>query len=228
MSYTNHAGYYIGNRHVRGGMNGLGDLPAATSYPSGSEFAIGYTVTGLSSAAAPAAVQTLRDSVAYGFRGTLEAAGWGPAYGVPSGVMYAKIKTGTVLTGAQLSSIAVNVGGTLQQRLGTGITVVNTYLHQLSGGTTATTPGATAPDLTSLLTQPGTAPLMPGMLPADQSSSFFTQSVGGIPMWGIIAGGVVGVGAVAFALTRKPAATSAAVKANRRRTRRNSRRRRSN
>jgi hypothetical protein len=235
------------------GIDGLGALDAGTSFPSGSEFAIGYTVRGLASSAAPGAVQILRDSVAYGFRGTIVAVQWGPAFGIPSGVMAVKIRTGTALTGAQLNSIASNIGITFQSRLrsagSASATVTNSHLHQIGGGgdgtsadvasvlSTIGTMTGTIAGATTGMTTPGypgymTTGMTPGidpstglpygtMLPAEEG--FFTQSVGGIPMWALIGGGTIAVGAVAYVLMSKP--KPAAVKANRRRrSRRNARR----
>lgn len=218
------------------GLGALGALDAGTSFPAGSEFGVGYRVTGLPSSAAPGAVQILRDSVAYGFRGGIVAAQWGPAFGVPSGVLAVKVRTGIPLTGAQINSIFSNVGGTLQSRLrsagSSGATVVNSHLHRISGGgtsadvasilSTIATPGTT-PAVTDGTIDPATGLPYATMLPAEEG--FFTQSVGGIPMWGLLAGGVLALGAVGYVVMSKPK-TTAAVKANRRRrSRRNGRRR---
>jgi len=236
------------------GIDGLGALDAGTSFPSGSEFAIGYTVRGLASSAAPGAVQILRDSVAYGFRGTIVAVQWGPAFGVPSGVMAVKIRTGTALTGAQLNSIASNIGITFQSRLrsagNASATVTNSHLHQIGGGgggtsayvasvlstigtTTGTIAGATTgmttpgyPGDTTTGTTPSIDPStgLPYGTMLPPAENFFTQSVGGIPVWGLIAGGVVALVAVGFVVMSKPKATSAAVKANARKRKRLSKR----
>lgn len=228
------------------GIDGLGALDAGTSFPPGSEFAVGYTVRGLSSAAAPGAVQILRDSVAYGFRGTIVGVQWGPAFGVPSGVLAVKIRTGVALTGAQLNSIFSNIGVTFQSRLrssgSASATVTNSHLHQLGAGgsgtsadvasilstissTTGTITGATtgAPTMDPTI-DPATGLPYATMLPAEES--FFTRDVGGIPMWGLLAGGVVALGAVGYVvMSGKPKTAPAAVKANRRRkSRRNGRR----
>lgn len=218
------------------GIDGLGALDAGASFPPGSEFAVGYTVRGISSAAAPGAVQILRDSVAYGFRGTIVGVQWGPAFGVPSGVLAVKIRTGVALTGAQLNSIFSNIGVTFQSRLrssgSASATVTNSHLHQLGAGG-----GGTSADVASILSTissttgtitgatpgtPATDPTIDSMLPAEES--FLTRDVGGIPMWGLLVGGVVALGAVGYVvMSGKP---KAAVKANRRRrrSRRNGRR----
>lgn len=213
------------------GIDGLGALDAGTSFPPGSEFAVGYTVRGLSSAAAPGAVQILRDSVAYGFRGTIVGVQWGPAFGVPSGVLAVKIRTGVALTGAQLNSIFSSIGITFQSRLrssgSASATVTNSHLHQLGagGGGTSADVASTLSTITGGSTTTGIGPISDPdatMLPAEES--FFTRDVGGIPMWGLLAGGVVALGAVGYVvMSGKP---KAAVRANRRRrrSRRNGRR----
>lgn len=225
------------------GLGALGALDGGASFPAGSEFAIGYRVTGLPSAAAPGAVQILRGVVADGFRGTTVAVQWGPAFGVPSGVLAVKIRTGIALTGAQLNSIAVNMGMSLQSRLraagSAAATVVNSNFHRLGGGggggagtdvasilsTIGTTAGSVTgatPGMTASTVDPATGMPYGTMLPTEEN--FFTQSVGGIPMWGLLVGGVVALGAVGFVVMSKPKAASAAVKANRRRRSRRNRR----
>jgi hypothetical protein len=203
------------------GLGALGALDSGTSFPAGSEFGVGYQVTGLPSAAAPGAVQVLRDSVAYGFRGTIVAVQWGPAFGVPSGVLAVKIRTGLPLSGAQLNSIFSDVGNTFQSRLraagSTSAVVRNSHLHQI-GSTSASLP--TSDPVASLLSTFGmsTTPVTPtGIDPATgmpygtmlpPAENFFTQSIGGIPMWGILVGGTVAVGAVAYVMMSKPKTTA--------------------
>lgn len=223
------------------GVDGLGALDSGTSFPAGSEFAIGYTVRGLSAGAAPGAVQILREAVAFGFRGTIVGVQWGPAFGVPSGVLAVKIRTGTALTGAQLNSIFSNVGLQFQTRLraagSAGATVTNSHLHRLGSGgggggtsadvasilstigqTTATITGATTgTPATDPTIDPATGLPYASMLPAEES--FFTRDVGGIPMWGLLAGGVVALGAVGYIVMSGKPKASAAVKANRARKR---------
>jgi hypothetical protein len=174
-------------------------------------------------------VQILRDSVAYGFRGSIEGVQWGPAFGVPSGVLAVKIRTGVALTGAQLNSIFSNIGITFQTRLrsagSSAAAVTNSHLHQLGAGgntsadvaaitsamTTGTTPASTI--------DPSTGLPYETMLPATDQG-FFSQSVGGIPMWVLLGGGVVALGAIGYVLMSKPKSAPAAVKANRRRSKR--------
>jgi hypothetical protein len=72
--------------------------------------------------------------------------------------------------------------------------------------------------VTGLITAltPGTPGTEPAYAEAEPTESFFTQSVGGIPMWGLLVGGAVAIGGLAYALMGgKPKATTAAVKANR-------------
>ena len=197
-------------------LGGLGALPTGTTFPAGSEFAVGYTVANLPAGEAGAAVQTLRSAMMDGFRGTTVDVRWGPAFGVPRGVLAVKIRTGVSLTGADLNSIASRVGASFQARLGAGKRVTNSYLHVLGGAGTsgggAIVPAfpATPSDIPGLT--PGTPAFIDDNLGPYPEPGFFSQEVGGIPMWGLFAGGLVAIGAVAFIMTRGKA--PAAVKAN--------------
>jgi len=201
------------------GMMGLGDLAPGATIPSGAQYALGFQVRGLTPTTSPQAVSALRAVVGSAFRGTLVAAGWGPAYGVPSGHLYAVLQTARGLTGADLNTVAHMITGALPSRL-PGTTVTNTNFHQVGGsaggGTSAGVPGLTMTDpVTGLITAltPGTPGAEPAYAEAEPTESFFTQSVGGIPMWGLLVGGAVAVGGLAYALMGKPK-VAAAVKAN--------------
>lgn len=213
------------------GVSGLGSLPDEATFPAGAEFGVGFTATGLSAAASPGAVQTVRNSLAV--LGTVVDARWGPAFGVPTGVLAAKVRLTAPFTGAQLNAAAGGAGQRVQGGLGAGVTVRNTYLHQLgtSGGGTPQPliggGGQVQNDPVADLIGPYPSPYDTALAP----QNFFTQSVGGIPVWGILAGGVVALGAVGYVMMSsrpRAAASPAAVKANRRRrVRRNRRNRRS-
>jgi hypothetical protein len=215
------------------GMDGLGDLSPGAAIPAGAQFALGFQVNGLTPTTTPRAVAALRTVVGTAFRGTLVAAGWGPAYGVPAGRLYALLQTGRALTGTDMNTVAHMITGALPSQL-PGTTVTNTNFHQVGGGSGGgggiTTPdvAATVDPVTGLISAlstptPGTIDPATGlpytMLPP--AESFFTQSVGGIPVWGLLAGGVVALGGIAYVMmgSKPKAAASAAVKANRRRRR---------
>jgi hypothetical protein len=218
------------------GLMGLGDLPAGAAVPTGSRYALGFQVTGLTPTTSPQAVSALRAVVGTAFRGNLVAAGWGPAYGVPSGRLYAVLETARGLTGADLNTVAHMIIGALPSRL-PGTTVANTNFHQVGGsgggsGAAATITGAIDP-VTGLLAAltPGTATPDPAayypVTTEPNTESFFTQDVGGVPVWGLLAGGVVAIGAIAYVFMGKPK-TAAAVTANRKSKRGKKQRRRRN
>jgi len=208
------------------GMMGLGDLPAGATIPSGAQYALGFQVTGLTPTTSPQAVSALRAVVGTAFRGNLVAAGWGPAYGVPSGRLYAVLQTARGLTGADMNTVAHMITGALPSRL-PGTTVTNTNFHLVggSGGGAAETAAASITGaidpVTGLLTAltSGTPATYPGAdagypIATEPAENFFTQSVGGVPVWGLLAGGVVAIGAIAYVFMGKPK-TAATVTANR-------------
>jgi hypothetical protein len=224
------------------GMLGLGSLAAGVALPLGQQLVAGYNVQ--SSAPAAQKLQAVRDAMAYGFRGTILGAGWGgpgAPGGVPAGQIWIKVQiAASGITSDVMNTVFSNVGRNIQTRLPAGSTVTNTYASTIgSAPSGATTPTTTTDPVTGLITAFGVPPTTPGvstgidpatglpygtMLPAPDN--FFTQSVGGIPMWGLLAGGTVAVGAVAYVLmSGKKTAPSAAVKANRRRRSRRNRRR---
>jgi hypothetical protein len=197
---------------------GMGAVPATQQLPAGTELAAGYRVVGLPQSAAAGAPAVLRAAMQAGFLGTTVRTGWGgggDAAGVPSGTLYAVVRTGRALTGADMNSIFARVGQALQSRLG-NVQVTNTHAHVVGGAPAGggTGPGASlVPDpVTGLINQFTTDPNVPPgqetMLPQE---NFFTQDVGGIPMWGILLGGTAALGGLAYMLMRRP---SAAVKAN--------------
>jgi hypothetical protein len=219
----------------------LGGLPSASSFAAGAEFSLGYTVTGFAAGAAPGAVQLLRDAISSVLQGTIVAVQWGPAFGIPSGVLAARIRLGSTLTGAQLNGIGTSIGSAFQSRLRSGgspsATVRNSYLHtddmaRVAADHMARVVAEITESRYRIQQDPGTTPdpaadpLREGQF-VPQSDGFFSRSVGGIPMWGIAVGGVLVVGAIGFALMPKAKAraapVAAAIKANRRR--RQSRRR---
>ncbi len=134
---------------------GLAGLTTSDTYPSGTQVAAGYSVTGLPASAAPGAVQRLREAMSASFPyGIVSAAGWGPAYNVPTGRLYAALSTNRDgVTGAQVNDAFVAVGRDLQSRLGGGMTVRNTQAHTFGGA-------APLPALTPDQGEPGTSGLV--------------------------------------------------------------------
>jgi len=216
------------------GIAGLGSLPTATTFPVGQQLVAGYLVA--SSATAAEKLAALNAAMAYGFRGAIVRSGWGgpgAPGGVPAGSMFIVVEIRAPgVTGATMNGVFSSVGQRLQSQL-PGSRVTNTHASTFGA---APGGGGATPDLTSILstigTTPGTTPgVMPGtidpatglpygtMLPP--AENFFTQSVGGIPVWGLLVGGVIALGGVGYVLLgSKPKATSAAVKANARKRKR--------
>lgn len=215
---------------------GMGAI-ASGSFPSGSRFAGGYFVTNLSGTPANA-VQQLREAMQAGFRGRTLEAGWGPKYGVPSGHLYVLIETARDgITGDELNMIFSRVGAALQGR-GVG-SVRNTHAHQIgASGGTSPAPSAIAPSAPAAPFAPSSAPSslstpgastqhfspMPEVpvvdpMAMDTGGGFMSQRIGGIPMWGLMVGGVAVIGVVGYALVSS-AKKPAVVKSNRRRRRR--------
>lgn len=215
-----------------GGLGDLGSLDAGTTFPIGTQLVAGYLVA--SSASAAEKLAALNAAMAYGFRGAIVRSGWGgpgAPGGVPAGSLWIIVEIRAAgVTGATMNSVFSNVGARLQSQLPAGSRVTNTHASTYgSGGSSSTadiasllstiTGGATTPTTTGI--DPTTGLPYGSMLPPAETG-FFSQSIGGIPVWGLLAGGTVAVGAVAFVLMSKPKAK--AVAANRRRR---SRRRRS-
>lgn len=222
------------------GLFGLGSLPAGTSFPVRQQLVAGYNVQ--SSAPTEQKLQAVRSAMADGFRGSIVGAGWGgpgAPGGVPLGQVWIKVQTGMAgVTGAIMNSIFSNVAANAQSRLPAGSRVTNTYASTFgaapSGGGATSSGGGSGIDLTSLLSTipgaiPGAAPAafpgstidpatgMPYYPVATVPDGFFTQTVGGIPTWALLAGGVLALGAVGYVVMSKPKPAAAAVKANRRR-----------
>lgn len=181
---------------------GMGAV-AAGSYPTGTKFAAGYYITGLVGTPANA-VEQLRQAMQAGFLGRTLEVGWGPKHGVPSGHLYALVETARDgITGDEMNTIFSRVGAALQSR-GVG-SVRNTQAHLVSRPSTGLTQGANALNPT-----PGAAPI-PGAMPttdpsllydpyATQPTSFMSQTVGGIPVWGLMVGSLGVVGLVGYSL----------------------------
>lgn len=183
---------------------GMGAV-AAGSYPTGTKFAAGYYVTGLVGTPANA-VEQLRQAMQAGFRGRTLEVGWGPKHGVPSGHLYALVETARDgITGDEMNTIFSRVGSALQAR-GVG-SVRNTQAHLVSR---PGAPLAPAPGTNTLTPMPGTAPTpgaMPGTDPnllydpyATQPTGFMSQTIGGIPVWGLMIGGLGVIGLVGYSL----------------------------
>jgi hypothetical protein len=197
----------------------LGALATAT-YPSGTQLVAGYRITGLTRPAGEVP-DLLRQAMQAAFRGTTVRTGWGgggDAFGVPSGHVYALVRTGVAgVTSDTMNGIFSRVASDLQSRLGGG-TVTNTHAHVAGGGGGGGSPGidpstflniAPSPPLPGM-TPPGMAP--PGMAPPGSEymppaydtlpaeGSFLTSTVGGVPMWGLLLGGTVVVGGLGYLL----------------------------
>jgi hypothetical protein len=215
-----------------GDLDGLGSLDAGHTFPMGAQLVAGYLVA--SSASAAEKLAALNAAMAYGFRGTIVRSGWGgpgAPGGVPAGSMWiiVQIARSSGVTGAEMNTIFSNVGQRLQSQLPAGSRVTNTHAspYGSSGGSSST------PDIASLLASitggAATTPTTPtgidpatglpygSMLPPAETG-FFSQTIGGIPMWGVLAGGTLALGTVAYVLMSKPKSTP-----NRRRRGRRSR-----
>jgi hypothetical protein len=203
----------------------MGALTAAT-YPANTQLVAGYRIVGLTRPAGEVPA-LLREAMQAAFRGATLRTGWGGgagSAGVPSGHVYAVVETRAGgVTSDTMSGIFSRVASDLQSRLGGG-TVTNTHAHLVSGGGTPSGGGAPGFDPSSLLSVvPSVGPgVAPGPLPEDYlpppppiEEPFLTRTVGGIPMWGLLAGGTVAVGALAYMMMS--GRSSSAVKANRRR-----------
>lgn len=122
----------------------LGGLTATDAYPAGAQVVGGFTVTGLASKDAGSAVQKLREAVAANFpmgsaasaaSGSRDAVNWGPAYGVPSGRLYALITLNRDgVTGGEINSAFAAVARDLSSRLG-GLAVALSNVHTYGGAT---------------------------------------------------------------------------------------------
>lgn len=140
--------------------SGLHGVTGSDTYPNGTFLAGGFQVVGLPSSAAAGAVQKLRDALASSFSVGAVAppatsgpntgrptVGWGPAYGVASGRLYAVMSTtrdgvsGTEINNA-FAAVARDLSGRLQ------LTVRLTNAHTLGGATPlpALTPDQGTPD----------------------------------------------------------------------------------
>lgn len=208
-----------------GALGGLGSLDAATTFPIGTQLVAGYNVA--SSASAAEKLAALNAAMAYGFRGAIVRSGWGgpgAPGGVPAGSLWIIVEIrANGITGATMNSVFSNVGQRLQSQLPAGSRVTNTHASTYGGGSSAGTDiasllsaitgGASTTSTTSTGIDPATGLPYGSMLPPAEPS-FFEQSVGGIPMWGVLAGGTLALGAVAYVLMSKPKVT-----ANRRRRR---------
>lgn len=217
-----------------GDLDGLGSLDAGHTFPMGAQLVAGYLVA--SSASAAEKLAALNAAMAYGFRGTIVRSGWGgpgAPGGVPAGSLWiiVQIARSSGVTGAEMNTIFSNVGQRLQSQLPAGSRVTNTHasVYGAGGGSSSgpdiasllsTITGGTTPTTTPTGIDPATGLPYGSMLPPAETG-FFSQSVGGIPMWGVLAGGTVALGVVAYVLMSKP---KTKVAANRRRRSRRNRR----
>lgn len=227
-----------------GALGALGALNAGTTFPIGTQLVAGYLVA--SSASAAEKLAALNAAMSYGFRGAIVRSGWGgpgAPGGVPAGSLWIIVEIRAAgVTGAAMNTVFSNVGARLQSQLPSGSRVTNTHAstYGSSGGSSGGGGSSPGTDISSILssvtggtaTTPYGTPATPygidpatgmpygSMLPPAETG-FFSQSVGGIPVWGLLAGGVAAVGIVGAVLMSKP---KPKVTANRRRSRRNRRR----
>lgn len=225
------------------GFSGLGGLTTGASYVPGQQFVGGFLVQ--ANGTAEQKLQALRTAAA-SFPGTIVGSGWGGPTapgGVPAGSLWVTVRASGALTGEAVNQAFARMGAQIQALL-SGSRVTNThawtYGSPPSSPSASSSPGASSGAnagaaatsavtglLTSLFPAPATTPAtipsaMPGAQPYYDGSAeptFLTQTVGGVPMWGVLAGGTLAVGALAF-FALKPKRT---VTPNRRR--RGSRRR---
>lgn len=218
------------------GFSGLGGLTTGASYVPGQQFVGGFLVQ--ANGTAEQKLQALRTAAA-SFPGTIVGSGWGGPTapgGVPAGSLWVTVRASGALTGEAVNQAFARMGAQIQALL-SGSRVTNT--HAWTYGAPPSSPGTSSGEnagaaatsavtglLTSLFPAPATTPAtIPGAMPTDPyygasaEPTFLTQTVGGIPMWGVLAGGTLAVGALAF-FALKPKRT---VTPNRRR--RGSRRR---
>lgn len=169
----------------------LGALTASDAYASGSQVVGGFSVTGLASKDSASAVQKLREAVAANFPsgnlvnvGGRNAVNWGPAFGVPSGRLYAVVTLSRDgVTGGEINNAFAAVASDLARRLG-GLTVALTNVHTTGGATPLT---ALTPD----------APSVPGAtLPSTSMSPVAIAGIAGLLL--------IPVAGLAFVLLRRP------------------------
>lgn len=139
---------------------GLHGLTSSDTYANNTFVAGGFEVVGLPSSAAANAVQKLREAMAASFSVGAVAppatsgpntgrptVGWGPAYGVASGRLYAVASTNRDgVSGGEINSALAAVARDLATRL--SLTVHLTNAHTLGGATPlpALTPDQGTPD----------------------------------------------------------------------------------
>jgi len=191
------------------GLGYLGALEAAT-YPSNTQLVAGYRIVGLTRPAGEVP-GLLREAMQAAFRGATLRTGWGGgsgSAGVPSGHVYAVVETRAPgVTSDTMNGIFSRVASALQSRLGGG-TVTNTHAHVVrGGGGPAVSPSDIVPSASLPGALPGVLPPGDGLLPGSdpgllpvEEPSFFSQTVGGVPMWGVLLGGTALVGAAAYVL----------------------------
>jgi hypothetical protein len=179
-------------------LRGLG-LAEGDTYPSGTQVVGGFQVVGLPSSRANEAKRLLRDAVAASFTmgtaapaasGTRDSINWGPAYGVPSGRLYALVTTDRDgVTGAAINTAFIAAARDLRTRLG-GLVVNLTNSHTRGGA-------APLPALTPDTGPDGSpAPVDPG----GSGGSLSPLAIGGVVF------GVAALAVIAFAFTRRPVA----------------------
>lgn len=175
----------------------LGAFQGGDSFPSGTLVVGGFEVVGLPSSSASQAVTRLRDAITSSFPSGRVAApatsgsnagrptvGWGPAFGVASGKLYAVISTtADGVTGGQINSMLVATARDLGTRLGLQVRLINAH------------------------TTGGAAPL-PALTPDLDPSGQIVQGTSPLLVGGIVVGGLVlvAVGIAAFASMRRPVA----------------------
>jgi len=221
------------------GMNGLGSIASSPNpgpFHAGQEFIAGYLP--LAAGDGPTKKTAIVNAVASRVHGVVTGSGWGgpgAPGGVPAGSVWVTIRsTREGVTGAQMDAAFAAAATVAAAALPAGSRVTNTHAWTFGAAPSGTPTGLppTTDPVTGLISafstptvDPATGPPYGTMLPP--AENFFTQSVGGIPVWGLLTGGAVALGGVAYVMMgSKSRAAPAAVKANRRRrSRRNGRKR---
>lgn len=181
----------------------LGAFQGGDSFPSGTLVVGGFEVVGLPSSSASQAVTRLRDAITSSFPSGRVAApatsgsnagrptvGWGPAFGVASGKLYAVISTtADGVTGGQINSMLVATARDLGTRLGLQVRLINAH------------------------TTGGAAPL-PALTPDLDPSGQIVQGTSPLVIAGIAVAGLVTVAGALYFVGRRRVAPNRRMRRN--------------